>query len=253
MQDVADTAALSICSNRLLFPEDIIETLDTNTRILTHALASQYVGVYIIPREATDTWAITGISGYMTDIFMKTLAGNNEFRYRQKLASEKVYELDVDRYSIHQLGSQLDVDPSEYDFMALKSALILFILDRRLTKASGSSGVSRIISRVFLNAKTGDLQNGEISTDYFHRISEKLGHTKLDSFFRQWVYGAGCPIFHVNQRFNKKKLVVEMIITQKQLERVTKPQLQSSTFMREAKEQVSEAWVPAIQPVFTVC
>lgn len=251
IQDVAHTASLSICSNRLLFPEDMLDPLDPNTRILIHGLASQYVGVNIIPKEATDMWCITGISGFMCDIFMKKLAGNNEYRFRQKIASEKVFELDYERYSIHQLGSVLDIDPSEYDFLALKSPLVLFIMDRRLAKASGSTGMSRIISRLLLNAKTGDLDNGEITTDFFQKLCEKLGHQKFDAFFRQWVYGAGCPIFHVSQRFNKKKLVVEMIITQKQMERKTKPKLEPSNFMREIKEQVSEVWAPGIQPVFT--
>jgi transcription initiation factor TFIID subunit 2 len=208
--------------------------------VLVHALASQWVGVNVIPKEARDMWAITGVSGFMRDTFMRKLAGNNEYRYQQKLASEQVFEQDVERYSIHQLGAQLDIDPSEYDFMALKSAVVLFILDRRLTKASGAAGVGRIITRLLLNAKTGDLQNGELSTDWFHRLCEKLGHTKLDAFFRQWVYGAGCPLFKVNQRFNKKKLVVEMNIYQTQRERKIKPELQPSNFMREAKEQVSE-------------
>jgi len=196
-------------------------------------------------------WAITGISGFMRDTFMRKLAGNNEYRYQQKLASEQVFEQDVERYSIHQLGAQLDIDPSEYDFMALKSAVVLFILDRRLTKASGAAGVARIITRLLLNAKTGDLQNGELSTDWFHRLCEKLGHTKLDAFFRQWVYGAGCPLFKVNQRFNKKKLVVEMNIYQTQRERKIKPELQPSNFMREAKEQVSEVWAPEVSDPFT--
>ncbi|KAI5237851.1 hypothetical protein E4T43_07805 [Aureobasidium subglaciale] len=251
VQDVVHTASLSICSTRLLFPEDIIEPLDANTRVLVNALASQWVGVNIIPKEARDMWAITGISGFMRDTFMRKLAGNNEYRYQQKLASEQVFEQDVERYSIHQLGAQLDIDPSEYEFMALKSAVVLFILDRRLTKASGAAGVARIIVRLLLNAKTGDLQNGELSTDWFHRLCEKLGHTKLDAFFKQWVYGAGCPLFKVNQRFNKKKLVVEMNIYQTQRERKIKPELQPSNFMREAKEQVSEVWAPEVSDPFT--
>lgn len=250
-RDVADAAGLSICSNRLLFPEEIIEHLDTNTRVLVRALAAQYAGIYVIPKGPTDTWVVAGVAGYMTDMFMRKLAGNNEFRFRQKLASDKVFEMDVDRYSLYQLGGQLDVDPSEYDFLALKSALVFFILDRRLTKANGSAGVSRIVTKLFLNAKIGALANGEIETDQFKRLCDKFGHAKLDPFFKQWVYGAGCPKFRVTQRFNKKKLVVEMIITQEQMSRQDKPLLQPSSFMREAKEQVSEAWVPAIQPVFT--
>ncbi|KAG8623632.1 hypothetical protein KVT40_008608 [Elsinoe batatas] len=250
VRDVADTAGLSICSTRLLFPESIIDTLDSHTRTLIQALASQYCGVNIIPKEPSDMWAVVGVAGFMSDMFMKKLAGNNEYRFRQKLASDKVFEQDVARYSLHQLGGQLDIDPSEYDFMQLKSALILFILDRRLTKQSGSTGMNRIITRVFLNAKTGDLQNGELTTEYFLRTCEKLGHAKLDSFFKQWVYNAGCPDFMITQKFNKKKLVVEMTIQQMQSTRPRKLELETSTFMREAKEQVSEAYAPETQPAF---
>lgn len=251
-QDTTDTAGLSICSSRMLFSEDQIEPLDGHTRRLVRALASQYSGVSVIPKDHTDLWAITGIAGYMTDIFMKQLAGNNEYRFRQKLASDQVHHMDVDRYSIYQLGSQLDIDPSELDFLWLKSALVLFLLDRRLTKASGSLGMSRIVTRILLNAKTGSMLNSELTTEAFLRTCEKLGHTKLDVFFRQWVYGAGCPDFKVSQRFNRKKLVVEMIIEQAQSKRTDKPRLQPTTFLREAKEQVAEAWVPAVQAVFTV-
>ncbi|KAF4555818.1 Transcription initiation factor TFIid subunit 2-like protein [Elsinoe fawcettii] len=249
-RDFADTAGLSICSTRLLFPESIIDTLDSHTRTLIFALATQYCGINIIPRETSDFWAVVGIAGFMSDMFMKKLAGNNEYRFRQKLASDKVFEQDVARYSLHQLGGQLDIDPSEYDFMHLKAALVLFILDRRLTKQSGSTGMNRIITRIFLNAKTGDLYNSELTTEYFLRTCEKLGHAKLDSFFKQWVYNAGCPDFMITQKFNKKKLVVEMTIQQMQSTRPRKPELIPSTFMREAKEQVSEAYAPETQPAF---
>ena len=85
-------------------------------------------------------------------------------------------------------------------------------------KTTGSTGVTRIISKIFLNAKTGTLANGEVSTIDFQRTCERLGHNKLESFFRQWVYHSGCPIFYVTQRFNKKKLVVEMTIVQKHVQ-----------------------------------
>lgn len=250
VQDITDTAGLSICSSRLLFPENVIDILDPHTRLLIRALANQYSGVNIIPKDPTDLWAVVGTAGFMADIFMKKLAGNNEYRFRQKVASDQVFEQDIDRYSLHQLGGQLDIDPSEYEFMQLKASLVLFILDRRLTKQSGSAGLSRIITRIFLNAKTGDLQNGELTTEHFLRTCEKLGHAKLDTFFRQWVYNAGCPDFMITQKFNKKKLVVEMTIQQMQSIRPRRPKLTPATFMREAKEQVSEAYAPEVQPAF---
>ena len=252
VQDCMDTASLSLCGNRLLFPENIIEPLDRTTRQLVHALASQWVGVHIIPKEATDTWAVVGIAYFITDLFMRKLSGNNEYRFQQKRAADWVCEIDIARPSIYDIGPFLHLDPLQLEFIAAKAPLVLFILDRRLAKASGSSGLSRIISRVFLNANVGDMLNGAISTAYFIKTCEKLGHTKLDTFFNQWVFGAGCPRFRVTQRFNKKKLVVEMLIQQVQAELPLERDLEKQTFMRDVKEEHQEIFAGVVQPVFTV-
>jgi transcription initiation factor TFIID subunit 2 len=245
------TAGLTICSAEMLFPYEVLDYLNPNTKTLIRAVADQWMGVNAIPKDSADAWIVAGIAGYMTDQFSKKLLGNNEYRWTQKQAADKVYELDVERPSLQQLGALLHLDPSIREFVDLKSALVLAILDRRLIKASSSSGIMRIINRVFLDVKTGKLNNGELSTNDFMRTCEKLGHNKLDSFFKQWVYFAGCPIFDVKQRFNKKKLVVEMTITQRQVERLTKPEFEPSNFMREIKEYVGEVWAPEVQPVFT--
>ena len=252
VQDCTDTASLSMCSNRLLFPDDIIEPLDRVTRQLVYALACQWVGVNIIPKDGVDTWAVVGMAYFIVDVFMRKLSGNNEYRYHQKEAADRVVELDVARPSIYECGRWLWLDSSHLDFIAAKAPLVLFILDRRLTKASGSSGLSRIISRVFLNAKVGDLPNGALNTPYFMKTCEKLGHAKLDIFFNQWVLGAGCPRFRVTQRFNKKRLVVEMLIQQAQGDMPIDQDLKSNTFMRDVKEDFQEVDAEGVQPVFTV-
>ncbi|KAK4989166.1 Transcription initiation factor TFIID subunit 2 [Elasticomyces elasticus] len=250
-----DAASLTLSSTRLFFPATIIEPLDTNTRLIIRAVAAQWAGVYLVPRDVQDTWAIAGIQGFMRDAFMKKLAGNNEYRYQQKLASQKVCNMDVERPSLYELGRYLHLDPNEFDFLAVKSALVLFILDRRLTKTSNSSGVNRIINKIFLNAKTTNLDSPDTSSpslgsQYLQRTCEKIGHQKLESFFQQWVYGAGAPLFQVSQTFNKKKLCVTMIISQKpraQGQRTIKP----NHFMREVKEDVSDVWAGSVQSVFS--
>ncbi|KAK5130051.1 hypothetical protein LTR08_002525 [Meristemomyces frigidus] len=252
IHDTVAVAGLSICSTHLLFPEDIIEPLETNTRVIIRTVADQWMGVNVVAKEPTDAWIVAGIAGYMTDLYGKTLFGNNAYRWQQKLAAEKVYDMDADRPSIFQHGLYLHLDPSVREFLDLKSALVLFILDRRLLKVSGTTGIHRIINKVFLNAKTGTLENGELSTADFQRTCERLSHvSKLDPFFKQWVFGAGCPIFSVSQRFNKKKLVVEMQIAQRQVDRQTKPEFAPSNFMREIKEHIRDVWAPEVQPVFT--
>ncbi|KAL8909405.1 MAG: hypothetical protein Q9207_000240 [Kuettlingeria erythrocarpa] len=244
------TGFLTICSNNLLFSADVIEPLERVSRQMVHALASQWMGVNVIPKERTDMWVVVGITYFMTDAFLRKLFGRNDYGFRQKQAADRVVELDVGRPSIHDTGAFVGLDPFEAEFLALKAPLVLSILDRRFTKTGSASGLSRIISRVFLNAKVGDLGNGAISTAYFVKTCEKLGHAKLDSFFAQWVHGAGCPRFEIGQRFNKKKNVVELSIVQRQAEPPERD-LERDTFMRDVKEETNNVYAGAVQPVFT--
>lgn len=252
--NVVDAASLSICSNRILYPEDILDPIDEITRTMIHALASQWLGVNITMKEPADTWIIVACSYFMTDFFLEDLFGRNDFRYRQRVAADKLFELDVHRPSLYDLGSVVTCDNSELEFMILKAPLILFMLHQRLSaKAATKSGVNRIIWRLCLNAKTGDLQNGAVSTAYFLRVSEKAAHGKLDAFFNQWVFGVGCPHFLVTQRFNKKKLIVEMLIKQVQAEGTDIPHSREpQNFRREVKEYHDGIIGSSVQPLFTV-
>lgn len=251
MPEIIHTGCLTICNNHVLFPPDVIEPLERTCRQLIHALASQWMGISVIPKERSDTWVVVGIAYFMTDAFLRRLFGKNDYGYRQRKASDRVVDLDVGRPSIYDTGNLVDLDPFEAEFLELKAPLVLSILDRRFTKTGSASGLSRIISRVFLNAKVGDLANGAISTAYFAKTCERLGHAKLEAFFAQWVYGAGCPRFRVGQRFNKKKNVVEMLITQLQTEPLERD-LEDETFVRDVKEDKEEVFAGPVQPVFTV-
>ncbi|CAL8575180.1 Transcription initiation factor TFIID subunit 2 [Xanthoria parietina] len=248
--DIIHTGFLTVCSNNLLFPPDIIDPLECTCRQLTHALASQWMGVSVIPKEPTDTWVVVGIAFFMTDAFLRKLFGKNDYGSRQKQTMDRVVDLDIGRPSIYDTGAFVALDPFEAEFLELKAPLVLSILDRRFTKTGSASGLSRTISRVFMNATVGDLANGAISTAYFAKTCEKLGHAKLESFFAQWVYGAGCPRFRVAQKFNKKKNVVEMLITQIQAEPPERD-LEKDTFMRDVKEDIHNVYAGPLQPVFT--
>ncbi|KAL5001616.1 hypothetical protein BDV10DRAFT_159323 [Aspergillus recurvatus] len=250
-EDTLPTACFSICSSRLLFPEEIIDPMYDSTRAITHALAAQWIGVNIVPKEPADTWVTVGVAWYITDTFMRKLCGNNEYRFRLKLMSDRVCDLDYERPSVYDMGNILSIDPSEAKFIALKAPLVLFILDRRLTKASGKATMSRIISRLFLNARMGEIPNGAVTSSLFQKTCERLGHAKLDTFFNQWIYGAGCPRFQATQRFNKKKLVVEMMIKQVQSDQPTTRDLEKDAFMRDVKEEIRNVYAGTIQPVFS--
>ena len=253
------SAGFCLCSNRMLYPEDIIDPSVDVTRALVLAIASQWMGINVIPQEPTDTWVTVGIAHYMAEEFMRQLCGNNEFRYRMKQQADLVCELDRDRPSLLTLGALAYVDPSELDFIAVKAPLVLFILDRRIAKVAGLGKMPQIVERILRQARYGELANGAstLSTDTFQKTCERFYHAKIDDFIQQWVRGAGCPRFKAFQRFNKKKVVVEMLIQQTQGENQSQGahpsprNLDADMFMRDVREDFNEVYAAGVQNVFT--
>ncbi|KAI0517139.1 hypothetical protein F5B22DRAFT_605030 [Xylaria bambusicola] len=253
IEDAIPLCAFSLCSNRLLYPSDIIDTEIETTRTLVYSLASQWFGVNIVPNTKADIWLVVGIAWYMTDYFMKALCGNNTFRFRMKTMADRLVEIDVKRPSLQDMGEHLYLGSFEVDFMNLKAPLVLFILDRRLSKSSGSAGISRIISRMVSKANTSTQANDDVlPSDSFRKACEKVGSTRLESFWNQWVIGAGCPRFDVFQRFNKKKLCVEMTVRQTQDIAAAKERpIDKNDFWRDVREDTHAVYAGELQQAFT--
>ncbi|KAI0804403.1 hypothetical protein GGR55DRAFT_658413 [Xylaria sp. FL0064] len=253
VEDAIPLCAFSLCSNRLLYPADIVDTEIETIRTLVYSLASQWFGVNIVPNTKADIWLVVGIAWFMTDYFMKALCGNNTFRFRMKTMADRLVEIDVKRPSLQDMGEHLYLGSFEVDFMNLKAPLVLFILDRRLSKSSGSAGISRIISRMVSKANTSTQANDDVlPSDSFRKACEKIGSTRLESFWNQWVIGSGCPRFDVFQRFNKKKLCVEMTVRQTQDIAAAKVRpIDKNDFWRDVREETHAVYAGELQQAFT--
>ncbi|KAL1892662.1 Transcription initiation factor TFIID subunit 2 [Sporothrix stenoceras] len=257
---VSDTTPLlsfSLCSTRLLFPDSIVERDFDVTRKLVHSLAYQYFGSYIVPNQRAEMWLTVGIAYYMTDLFLCKLCGNNDYRFRIKTMSDRLAEEDRDRPSLHELGTYTYLGDFEMEFMALKAPLVLFILDKRLTKAAGSASASlaRVISKIISKANTsgwGDNNNEIISSESFRRVCEKTSQYQLEAFWNQWVLGSGCPWLTIKQRFNRKRLCVEIGIHQTQETAAAKPRpMHHAEFWRELVEKRHGTYTRKVQRLFT--
>ncbi|OAP60085.1 hypothetical protein AYL99_05087 [Fonsecaea erecta] len=249
--DLCIFAGVTVCSTRILYPEQVIDPAQEVTRKLVHAIVSQWIGVNIVAETPRDNWVIVGSAYFITNLFMRELCGNNEYRAYIKQQADRIVELDYDRPSIYELGAVTYVDPAEAEFLATKAPVVLFILDRRIAKREGTSKMPGILAKLLTKARTGDLENNALSTELFQKTTERMGHDKIDDFLAQWVKGSGCPRFFAQQRFNKKKLVVEMSIRQEQVSRETVRDLDPDYFMRDARDDFYGVWPATAQQVFT--
>ncbi|KAL6859917.1 Transcription initiation factor TFIID subunit 2 [Amphichorda felina] len=252
IEETVPLHSMAFISNRLLFPEDVIDTEVDVTRKLVFTLAYQWTGINLIPNTRNDLWLVFGIAHYMTDLFMKRLCGNNEHRFRMKIMADHLVDVDINRPSLFDLGANLHLGDFEMDFMNLKAPLVFFILDKRLIKASGGHGLTRILARFLtkVQVESGD-SSSILKTEDFKLRCEKAARYRLESFWNQWVYGSGCPRFDVKAKFNKKRLCVELTLNQIQLQTVKKPELEKNDFLRVIRERRAETPLGDVQPLFT--
>ncbi|TVY51265.1 Transcription initiation factor TFIID subunit 2 [Lachnellula cervina] len=253
-RDTEHVASISLCSTRLLVSEEFIDPEVESIRAIIQALATQWFGVGIVPADKCDSWITVGLSHFMAGLFMKMLCGKNDYLFRQKILSDRLVELDLDRPSLYSLGDTLHLGGFEYEFMALKAPLVLFILDQRILKASGggTAGLTRVISKLVIGANTGGAVDSVLETQSFRRAVDKITKYRgLEAFWNQWVLGAGCPRFEITQKFNKKRAFVEMTIKQKQDTMPTQRNLKKDNFMRELKEEIHGIYAAGVQPLFT--
>lgn len=248
--ETAHTASFSICSSRLLFPETVWEPLEHTTRVLVHAVASQWIGVDVVAYSPYDYWIVVGGSWFMAELYLRELFGRNDWRFRQKQMVDRIIAMDHERPSLIELGPLLQLHPAEQEFMEIKALLVLSVLHNRLVKQSGKNGVDRCLYRMLFNARQGKYDNGAIANEDFLDICEKVGHQKLDTFFKQWIEGSGFPTFTCDQQFNKKKQVVVLTIQQEQNVLAVGSTLSPDEFVRKTKESMHNLAPTQSWPVF---
>ena len=227
-------AGLSVVTSDVLYPATVIEPMFSITEHILESIACQWSGINIVPQCFNDMWCTIGIAKFMSLQFVRTLMGSNEYHYQIKNKMDEIVRRDIGRRPIGMLMLQAPVSENSLEFVRLKAPVVMYILDRRMTKTDKSFGFSRVLPKVFLQAMSGDLPSGSLSTQHFQYVCEKVVRNRLEAFFKQWVYGCGTPVFSISQKFNKKRSMIEVVIrqTQSQNQRVAHPQ--ATTFVDDA-------------------
>ncbi|GAA5975739.1 hypothetical protein JCM10908_005265 [Rhodotorula pacifica] len=214
------SAGMTLISSDILHPPSVIDQAYETRHMLAHALAVQWSGVHLIPRTPSDSWLVLGIALHMTGLFVKHLWGNNEYRFRLKKDMNRCVEQDIQFEPICVPARLTIPEPAQMQFIALKAPLVLNILDKHLRKAGTSLGLDKVLPKVFLDAISGDGGGiaSQLSTTSFMRTCRKAcggSSEALKIFFDQWVYGSGCPTFEISANFNRKRMAVELNVTQR--------------------------------------
>ena len=171
--------------------------------LMSHELGHQWYGDLLTTRRWADVWLNEGFATFMEQIFREEDKGVDEGAIDRLGAQEET--IDADRRSRRPIVYDKWVnDPIEVFFSGHiypKGATILQMLRHQLGDAAFWKA---------MNHYTTANAYGNVVTEDLRKAFEESTGRDYKTFFDQWVYGAGFPVFQVSSRYDRstRKLVI---------------------------------------------
>jgi aminopeptidase N len=171
--------------------------------LMSHELAHQWYGDLLTTRRWADVWLNEGFATFMEQIFREEDKGVDEGAVDRLGAQEET--IDADRRARRPVVYDKWVnDPIEVFFSGHiypKGATILQMLRHQLGDAAFWKA---------MNHYTTAHAYGNVITEDLRKAFEESTGRDYKTFFDQWVYGAGFPVFQVSSRYDRstRKLVI---------------------------------------------
>lgn len=217
------SGSLVIVNASCLVEEFCIDQVYETRELLCFMLASMWFGKTVAAATVFDTWIVVGLAGWMTQQFLRKLHGHNEDKFKIRKDMDRVCLLDVNQLplcpiNVLEESSDLfgfsiwdDLASVRSQLIRLKAPLVLQMLDKRM----GKGLTQKIASKIMVSSISGELTSG-LTTLAFLKYARKIsGKIETKEFADQWIFGSGCPILNVSYFFNRKKMVIELKISQK--------------------------------------
>jgi aminopeptidase N len=171
--------------------------------LMSHELGHQWYGDLLTTRRWSDVWLNEGFATFMEQIFREEDKGVDEGAIDRLSTHEQT--IDADRRARRPIvyGKWIN-DPIEVFFSGHiypKGATILQMLRHQLGDAAFWKAMNRY---------TTAHAYGNVVTDDLRKAFEESTGRDYKTFFDQWVYGAGFPVFQVSSRYDPstRKIVV---------------------------------------------
>lgn len=160
---------------------------NTELDLLAHETAHQWWGDNVTCRTWNDIWLNEGVTTFATHLFARNLFGDDV--YQQRMGDAEKYITEIKTESVYV------PDDTLHD--------VLRVFDGKITYEKGSFilhtlryllGDSALVQGM-RNYQMGALRYGTAITEDFRSYLEAASGKDLTSYFDQWVYGEGFPIY----------------------------------------------------------
>ncbi len=176
--------------------------------LLAHEIAHQWFGNSASESDWPHVWLSEGFATEMTNLYLENKYGEDTLKARLKADREEVI-----RFAKVRFTPVVDSSEKENYFALLnrnsyqKGGWVLHILRRKLGDTLFWKGIQ---------AYYAGYAGRNASTDDFRKVMEEVSGIDLKEFFRQWLFTPGHPWLLINWKFNEKKKVLLLQISQQQ-------------------------------------
>jgi aminopeptidase N len=163
--------------------------------LVSHELAHQWYGDLLTTRDWANIWLNEGFAEFMQELFREKDKGVDEGAVGRLEAHDQTRAADAAARR-PLVYAQWITDPLELFFSGHiypKGATVLMLLRHELGDSTFWRGMNRYTTRHAY---------GNVVTEDFRRAMEESSARDLSRFFRQWVYGAGYPVFRVSYAYD---------------------------------------------------
>lgn len=187
--------------------------------LVAHELGQHWFGDLVQGRDWADIWLNEGFATYLEALYLQHHDGNDAFRLQMMQDQELAKEQDRQDY-LRPIVDDHYTDPMQmFDSITHEKGAV--VLDMLRNTLDGEAAAAQTASQreLFFRALRAYLTQHRaqaVDTTALIRTLEAATGRRLDRFFQQWVYAAGCPDYRVTAIYDADTGFERLHVTQTQ-------------------------------------
>ncbi|ELP91099.1 hypothetical protein EIN_268550 [Entamoeba invadens IP1] len=208
-------AGLIVVSSEILYLPDNADRYRKVSYILGRAVASQWVGHYIIPNKISDEWITIGLRDYLAEQFVKLVNGQNYVKYKSIKSQEIVLERKWGR-PLHNEERLVFAEMELDDQFRRKVDIAMGVMENNL----GKDRMKRLVCvKVFNNGGMIDDLKRNLKTRSFVKELQTQNSSLMKQFEERIVDGTGYSKIAVSFSFTQRIVQTDFKIRQSKKEK----------------------------------
>ncbi len=181
----------------------------TSDGLQSHELAHQWFGDYVTCRSWADIWLNESFATYFQAMWDEHSLGHDDFLYRDVKGNQDTYYRDWARGLRRPIVTENYANPDAvFDNYAYpRGGAVLHMLRKTLGEENWWRAINHYLTKY---------AHQPVSTEQFRIAIEEATGQSMDSFFDQWLYRMGHPVFRVTQTYDPAAKTLTLKIKQEQ-------------------------------------